>query len=154
MQAWRITQERHVTRAFDGEGARLFGGRWNSPGIAVVYLSRFVSTAILEILVHVANPIGLANHVSIGVEIPDDVSIEKIKRLPRNWRESPPSAQTQALGDEWCRSGRSALLYVPSAVLSDAHSDEWNLLVNPRHSDWAFVQIRKPSTLNFNPRLR
>jgi hypothetical protein len=36
---WRIVKRRYASSAFDGEGARLYGGRWNSPGTPVVYSS-------------------------------------------------------------------------------------------------------------------
>lgn len=154
MRAWRITRETRGSDAFDGEGARLFGGRWNSPGTPVVYLSKYVSTAILEILVHGVGPSSVAGHVTIGVDVPDDVVVHDVGRLPRNWRESPPPEQTQIIGDLWVRSGRSALLRVPSAVLPDAHSDETNLLLNPRHPDAMRLVRTKPSALLLDARLR
>lgn len=154
MRAWRITRPAHVANAFDGEGARLYGGRWNSPGTSVVYLSMYVSTAILEILVRTIGPSGAAGHVTIGVDVPDDIDVEGVGRLPRNWRESPPPEQTQLIGDGWARSGRSALLRVPSAVLPDAHSNESNLLLNPRHVDAARLVVGRPSSLVLDERLR
>jgi RES domain-containing protein len=36
MRVWRLCRARHAATAFDGEGARLFGGRWNEKGMAVV----------------------------------------------------------------------------------------------------------------------
>jgi RES domain-containing protein len=50
--AWRIFKRRYKASAFTGEGARLFGGRWNSKGIPVVYTSASPSLATLEMLVH------------------------------------------------------------------------------------------------------
>jgi RES domain-containing protein len=37
---------------YDGEGARQAGGRWNSKGARVVYMSENSSLTVLEILVH------------------------------------------------------------------------------------------------------
>ena len=34
---WRIVKSRYASTAFDGEGARLYGGRWNSSGTRMVY---------------------------------------------------------------------------------------------------------------------
>ena len=51
-RAWRLVKARHAAGAFDGEGARLHGGRWNSRGARVVYVSSSRSLAALELLVH------------------------------------------------------------------------------------------------------
>jgi len=51
--AWRIVQTHVADRAFTGEGARRYGGRWNSKGYAAVYTSGSISLAILEVLVHI-----------------------------------------------------------------------------------------------------
>ncbi|MCZ7627554.1 MAG: RES domain-containing protein [Candidatus Methylomirabilis sp.] len=47
MRVWRLCARQHATP--DGEGARLFGGRWNPPGTAVVYTSATLSLATLGI---------------------------------------------------------------------------------------------------------
>ena len=49
---WRIVKTKYAAQAFDGEGARLYGGRWNSPGLRMVYNSENVALAALEILRH------------------------------------------------------------------------------------------------------
>jgi RES domain-containing protein len=49
---WRIFKKKHKASALTGEGARRFGGRWNSRGVGVIYTSASPSLAILEILVH------------------------------------------------------------------------------------------------------
>ncbi len=54
--AWRIFKKKHRASAFAGEGARRFGGRWNSKGVAIIYTSGTVSLAVLEILVHLETP--------------------------------------------------------------------------------------------------
>ncbi|MEX2607338.1 MAG: RES family NAD+ phosphorylase, partial [Kiritimatiellia bacterium] len=53
---YRLTKKKRVHTAFDGEGARLYGGRWNSKGTRMVYTSAAPSLAILETLVHVDSP--------------------------------------------------------------------------------------------------
>src|SRR5216684_674869 len=37
MRAFRIVKKRHALTAFSGDGARAYGGRWNFPGIPMVY---------------------------------------------------------------------------------------------------------------------
>ena len=50
--AYRIFKSKHAARWFDGEGAFLFGGRWNSPGTRLLYASSALSLAALEMLVN------------------------------------------------------------------------------------------------------
>lgn len=56
-RAWRLVKQKHAATAFDGDGARLFGGRWNAPGSRVIYTSTTLSLAALEILVHLLPPV-------------------------------------------------------------------------------------------------
>jgi RES domain-containing protein len=49
---WRIIKAQHAHRAFDGEGARLAGGRWNKIGIPMIYTADSLALAALEIMVH------------------------------------------------------------------------------------------------------
>ena len=52
MRLWRICRDIHAASAFSGEGARLFGGRWNSQGVRVVYASPSLALAAIETFVH------------------------------------------------------------------------------------------------------
>lgn len=53
----------------DGEGARLYGGRWNSPGLAIVYTANTLALAILETRVHLRRvPL---DYVRLTIEISD-----------------------------------------------------------------------------------
>ncbi len=40
---------RRIYASLDGEGARRVGGRWNSPGRAVVYMAQSVALAVLDL---------------------------------------------------------------------------------------------------------
>ena len=52
MILWRLCELADAAKAFDGEGARLYGGRWNHRGTRLVYASSTLSLAALECLVH------------------------------------------------------------------------------------------------------
>jgi len=69
ISAWRITKRKHAKTDFSGSGARKYGGRWNSPGTAIVYTSKTQSLAVLEMLVHLDGPDLLQAYVLIGVEV-------------------------------------------------------------------------------------
>ena len=148
--AWRIVRSRYVRTAFTGIGASTFGGRWNSPGVAVVYTSQSLSLAALEMLVHLEGPDLLHRYALVGVEI-DDSFIEKLdnSRLPRHWRAEPPPVELQAIGDEWAASKNSVALQVPSALVPA----ENNFLLNPAHADFQKLVIGDPVQFSFEQRL-
>ena len=60
---------------FDGTGARLSGGRWNSPGRAVIYAAETYACAILEILVHSNLNRLPRTHAVLTIEIPPDPAL-------------------------------------------------------------------------------
>lgn len=148
--AWRIVKRKRARTAFSGDGARQYGGRWNSPGIPMVYTAASQSLAALEMVVHLDSSELLHHYVVIQVGI-DESLMEKLDRtrLPRNWRAEPPPTKVRELGDAWVKSGRSAVLQVPSATLPA----ENNFLLNPRHPDFPKFMIGKASAFQFDPRL-
>ena len=148
--AWRIVKAKHSTTAFDGEGARLFGGRWNSPGSPVVYTAASTALAALEMLVHLGKATVLPAYVLIACTF-NDSSVARIEgsRLPPNWRSYPAPPELQSLGDEWLRLGTSAVLEVPSAVIPS----ESNYLLNPQHADFSAISFSPPEPFEFDLRL-
>ena len=147
--AWRLTKTKHLATAWDGEGAKRAGGRWNSVGTAVVYASANLSLALVEILVHITSD-ALPAYTAVPVEFDESlVTALAAKELPPNWKESPAPSSTQALGDAWVMAGRSVALRVPSVVVPV----ESNYLLNPKHIDFARVRIGSPMPFPFDPRL-
>ena len=148
-QGWRIIREKHAAGAFSGEGARRFGGRWNSRGISVVYTSSTKSLAALEILVHLNPPVSF-RYVAVRIKF-NDALIETIRSttLPADWAAEPPSPSSQVIGDAWVQAGSSAVLAVPSAIVSD----ESNYLLNPAHPDFNKIMVSAPELFAFDRRL-
>ena len=146
--AWRIVKRKRARTAFSGDGARQYGGRWNSPGVPMVYAAASQSLAALEMVVHLDSSELLRDYVVFEVGI-DKSLIEKLDpaRLPRNWRADPPPGKVRELGNGWVKSCTSAVLQVPSATLPA----ENNLLLNPRHPDFPKLVIGKPSAFNSIP---
>lgn len=148
--AWRIVKTRFAAQAFDGEGARLYGGRWNSVGVRMVYTAGSVSLAVLEILVHLENTDVLPAYSLCAVHFDDTVVTNLDRaRLPPNWRDSPSPPELLTIGDAWIASGKSAVLEVPSAIVES----ESNYLINPAHPDFASVVIEPSQPFTFDPRL-
>src|SRR5450755_2529498 len=126
MQFWRICRRRYAAEAESGVGARRYGGRWNSRGVAVVYASTSLALAAVETFVNLEPNLRPADLVSIEGRIPDGVEVITLDEgsLPRGWRRSRDEA-LRRFGDEWVLAGRSVALRVPSAAVAG----EWNLLV-------------------------
>lgn len=148
--AWRIVRAARVSTAFSGEGSRLFGGRWNSPGTAVVYLSEHESLAALEIFVKTVPLRPSERYFSFRVEW-DNKSTEYFRapRLPPDWNSEPPTIASQEIGDKWAREKRSLALALPSLL----STSELNFLLNPNHPDFKQIRIAKPVEYRFDPRL-
>jgi RES domain-containing protein len=150
IEAWRIVKRRLADVAFDGEGARIFGGRWNSPGVSVVYTAETRALATLEVLAALRSVSALEPFVLIPVTF-DENLVERINvaALPARWRESPPTREIQALGDQWAQEGRSAVLKVPSVVIPE----EFNYVLDPAHPDFRLIQRGESSDLQLDTRL-
>jgi RES domain-containing protein len=148
---WRLCREQHAARPLDGEGARLYGGRWNFLGTSIAYTAGTLALAALEVLVHVDHDLAPHDLVSIPIEVPSELGIEEIAltQLPSYWRKTPAPEPLQALGSEWARRETSVLLRVPSAVIPEEH----NYLVNPRHPDSTQLKIGEPQRFAFDSRL-
>ncbi len=149
LTAYRIVKKRYIATAFDGEGAKEVGGRWNSPGRPAVYCAGHVSLAILEVVVHADEalaPYYVVIPVTFGEELVETLSPA---RLPSNWRKYPAPASVLALGDEWLRDKRSPILRVPSAVVPA----EPIYVLNPLHSQFRKIEIGQAATLKVDPRL-
>ena len=150
MRLWRICRAIHADGAFSGEGARLFGGRWNSQGVRVVYTSPSLALAAMETFVHLEPNLRPDDLVSIEAALPDDLAVERLDpdSLPRKWFELRDESLS-AFGDRWVRLGKTIALHVPSAAIRG----EWNVLLNPKHSDFRKLKIKKPIPFEFDLRM-
>ena len=150
LSGWRIVRAARANSAFSGEGARIYGGRWNSPGTAIVYVSQHESLAALELFVHLTPLSPDGRYVSFRLDWEDKLTEHfPVKNLPPRWNAEPPDFQTMQIGDEWVRAGKSVALAVPS-VLS---TSEVNFLLNPNHPDFKKIKISKPIEYRFDSRL-
>ena len=151
IDAWRVTKEKYAESAFSGEGARLAGGRFNSPGRAVVYASSSLALAELEILVNLPTDHLLGSYVAFKAQLPADL-IDALppEDLPENWREDPAPRTVKELGDAWLKADGNLALKVPSAVVPSEH----NYLLRPRHPAFGEFTLTGPFDPEIDPRLR
>ena len=148
--AYRIFQPQHSASAFSGEGARLFGGRWNSKGTAVIYTAGNCALAALEVLVHLQSQQLLESYHVVEVTF-DSQLVRGVPRgtLPLNWRADPAPAEAKAVGDQWVAAATSAVLRVPSVVIDT----EANYLLNPAHPDFSKIRLGHARPFAFDSRL-
>ena len=148
--AWRILKPKHASTAFDGEGARRYGGRWNSPGVPLVYTAATKALAALELLVHLPSAQVLTAFVCIRIEF-DERLVHRLETaaLPPLWRADPAPMTARAIGDQWVRARKSAILEVPSTIVPE----ECNFLLNPAHPDFQKIVIGNVEKFHFDPRL-
>jgi RES domain-containing protein len=147
---WRIVPEDQADTSFDGEGARLYGGRWNSVGVSLVYASEHQSLAALEARVHIDKTKMRKLYKCFVFHFDEDLlELFRVGGLPKDWQQEPPPPSLQLLGDNWVKSGASVILAVPSVVIPK----ELNYLINPKHPDFAKLKIEKPTDFAFDQRL-
>ena len=149
-RVWRVVKRTRAASAFDGKGAQRFGGRWNSAGRRVVYVSASKSLALLELVVHLDVAQGIPRLAAFAFEL-DEQLIEAVpaERLPRQWRTLRGRSATQQLGDAWLVSGRTLALAVPSAIVPE----ESNYLLNPAHPAFARLTFGRPMPFLIDARL-
>ena len=146
MHFWRICRRRFPTDAATGEGARLYGGRWNSRGVRVVYASTSLALAAVETFVNLEPNLQPRDLVSIEGEMSEELEIRRLdkKTLPRDWHKTRDES-LRHFGDEWIRAGQTVALLVPSAAIRG----EWNVLLNPAHPDFQKVKFGEPVPFHF-----
>jgi RES domain-containing protein len=145
MRVYRVCSTKHPN--LDGEGARLYGGRWNSPGVRVVYTSNSLALAILETRVHLKTP--PVDYIRLTIEIPDAAFTPaeiSPASLDAAWRTD--ASITRTVGDKHFDSTTSIPLRVPSVVVDI----EWNLLFHP---NWgaSHASIVEKAPIEMDPRM-
>ena len=149
MRIYRIADQRHPI--WDGTGAALLGGRWNSPGRPAIYGSLSSACAMLEILAHASIGRIPDTQQIVIAEVPDeDALIERHEpaSLPEGW-DAEDSGVARQLGDDWLASRRSLVLVVPSVVARL----EFNAVVNPAHPEFSRVRVSAPQPVLWDRRL-
>ncbi|ODB85626.1 hypothetical protein A3194_12390 [Candidatus Thiodiazotropha endoloripes] len=154
LSGWRIAAAEFSSshdEKMSGEGAYLFGGRWNnSKGIRVVYLGSSLAQAAMELLIHLGRAYILKGYHKLEVSFPEElVQHIALADLPKDWREPTMASSVQAIWDQWITDNSSLILQVPSVAVSG----EYNYLFNPQHPDASKATFSAITKFNFNPRL-
>ena len=150
MKVYRIAKWQYL-EDLSGVGAKLYGGRWNEEGTAMVYTSAHLSLAVLELLANQVRRLVDDTYGYICIEIPDAIPLRSINKddLSSDWRAAQYTDQTTRMGTQWIKLQESLGLMVPSAVLAQ----EYNVLINPSHRDFDQLIIKEVGKLNLDGRI-
>lgn len=152
LTAWRLVRPKYSNQpdAFSGEGSRLFGGRWNSPGVRVTYISSNLSLAALETLVHADRRRFERDYVAFKLRLPETLVLElRDEDLPQDWQVRAVSEGARRVGGAWLEAQASVALSVPSVIVPE----ERNYLLNPEHPQFSELTIEDPRPFRFDARL-
>lgn len=147
MILYRLAIEKYCDD-LSGSGAKLFGGRWNTPGFPALYTTESISLAVLEIIVHANKDLIPPDYMLIKIELPDNLSVKEItlRTLKNDWRDDID--YTQFIGTEFLKNNNNIALKVPSAVVAE----ENNFILNPAHADFKKLKIRSVTPFDFDNR--
>ena len=135
---------------WSGEGARLFGQRWNPPGLPAIYTGTTFAICLVEILVHANRKSAPSAARFVEADVPDDVSRELFDPGSHlGWDDPTDLSVAQAFGRVWIEEQRSALLLVPSVVTAGRDT---NVVVNPNHPDAARISVGPETPVTLDPR--
>lgn len=150
MRVFRLSRVKYVDD-LSGRGAALFGYRWNSKGIEMVYTAQSRALAMAEVAVHLTLATLPDDYMMIEIEIPDGIEFATIdvNTLELDWNSYPYSLKTQQIGDDFVRSGNACVLKVPSAVVKG----DFNFLLNPNHPDIKKIKIIRTMEFPFDQRI-
>jgi RES domain-containing protein len=149
---WRLTSPAYA-HLLDGEGSRMAGGRWNSPGRPMLYTSSHLSLCLLEVFVHIPAQLrdSLPDLEAVRIMVPDDASATELSadEFERVMKVAHPLAACRAFGDAWLDRGEDLVLRAPSVLVAEEH----NVMLNPAHEHMVRVRIQSSRRFRFDPRM-
>lgn len=150
---WRLVDPEYaasIQEIFSGEGSFLYGGRWNSKGVRIVYLGSSLAQAAMELLAHLSHAEVLRTYRKVEVSFDENLMQHiDLADLPEDWAEPTMASSVQAVGDAWAEEQSSLVLQVPSAAVAG----EYNYLLNPAHPDIDKATFSDVMPFNYDPRL-
>ena len=150
MLIYRLIQAAFRQEPLSGQGAALYGGRWNPKGIALLYATGSPALSLLEMLVHI-NPKRIPDYYLVTIEVPDSIRSYRADDLPADWR-ATGSAQllpSQTFLLDWLRKPNCLIVEVPSSIIPIMT----NYLINPRHALFADCRIIHSEPFDIDERL-
>ena len=134
-----------------GEGARLFGGRWNNKGVPCLYTSETRALTLLEYSVNVnLDDVPRALTMAI-IEVPDSsIKVITEAELPGNWKHAPAPSETKEFGSALFKDKKFSVFKIPSTVVPE----EFNYLLNPIHKDSQLFKLLEIKDFVYDVRIQ
>jgi len=150
MEAFRLSREKYAS-TLSGKGAAIRGARWNSVGVEIIYTASNRSLAMAEVAVHLTLATIPDDYLILTIYLPDDISLQKLteKDLPPDWNTFPHPASTQAIGNKFIAENKYCVLQIPSVVTKG----DYNLLINPHHSEFSKIKTVETEKFPFDRRI-
>ena len=153
MRLYRICHVDHL-ESYQGLGVSYrHGGRWNEPGIPVLYFAATAGVAMLEMANYLPSPRLVPASYRLGVyEIAGNPSTERwtARDLAADWDWFPYPRSTQRMGSDWLTRGSASLLVLPSAAVPGGLDDI--VLATPIRLDAASIRLTAVHERLYNPR--
>lgn len=150
MLVFRLVKQQY-SKVLSGKGAAIFGERWNSKGLELIYTAENRSLAMAEVAVHFSLATMPSSYNMLSIFIPDNLTIKEIKtiELPDDWNTFPHAKSTQNIGDNFILENKFVTLKVPSVVTKG----DFNILINPHHKDFKKIKIKSSEPFLFDRRI-
>lgn len=150
MLVFRLVKQQY-SKVLSGKGAAIFGERWNSKGMELIYTAENRSLAMAEVAVHFSLATMPSSYNMLSIFIPDNLTIKEIKtiELPDDWNTFPHAKSTQNIGDNFIFENKFVALKVPSVVTKG----DFNILINPHHKDFKKIKIKSSEPFLFDRRI-
>jgi len=150
MEVFRLARKQYAGK-LSGMGAAMWGARWSSVGVELIYTACNRSLAMAEVAVHLTLATMPKNFLMITIDIPDDIKFLQleIEDLPNNWNAFPHLCSSQVIGDQFVREGAYCLLRLPSVVTKG----DYNVLINPYHADFKRIRVVAKEEFPFDQRI-
>lgn len=150
MVVYRIIREKFKHDLLSAEGSRLYGGRWNPKGVAVLYTTSSAALALVEVLAHAPNVRyeDLPRYWIAKIEIPDNIRVYQEAEMPSYWQD-PIYDQTQQWLGEWLQQPDTLAVAVPSVVVPYSQ----NIILHTRHPSFQQIKILDQQALYVDRRL-
>lgn len=149
MEVYRISKSKYI-RDLSGQGAKMYGGRWNRPGVPALYTSSHRSLALLELLVHFESSAAIADTYRFAkIEIPGNSIVNMDYEFLSGDYNRFNNQELWAVTDHYFYDRNILGIWVPSIIVPQ----EKNLILNPEHSDFKYVKILEIEMAQLDNRL-
>ena len=145
---YRIATCKYISD-LSGEGAFLYGARWNNPGTRMLYTAESPALSMLEALAHITMLPLKEPFCMVRLTMPDDWAALDMNALPPDWKKQPPPDTLRRLGDAFVREGKTLALKVPSVLVPD----NFNFLINQAHPLFSKLKVVSITNISFDQRL-